>query len=138
MERLTERFGNYIRIKGNKSLYGSVEKNRAYLQNAIIRLAAYEDTGLEPNGIMALIAQQLNHPLTLAELRELDGEPVWVADFLVPDCSCYYFRQNIRGQKLLVEPKYYPTESIFVPHYNADDENGAYGTSWLAYRRKPE
>lgn len=79
-----------------------------------------------------------NTPLTLEQLREIDGEPVWVADLLVPSCSCYYFRQNISGYRLLVEPKNYPSETLFVPHYNADDENGAYGTTWVAYRRRPE
>lgn len=84
------------------------------------------------------IAPPPNAPLTLEELREMDGEPVWVADLLVPSCSCYYFRQNISGYRLLVEPKNYPSETLFVPHYNADDENGAYGTTWKAYRRRPE
>lgn len=41
------------------------------------RLAEYEDTGLSPEEIKALIAP-LNDPLTLDELWEMDGEPVYV------------------------------------------------------------
>lgn len=43
------------------------------------KLFRYEDTGLEPEEIMALIAPP-NAPLTLEELREMDGEPVWVVE----------------------------------------------------------
>lgn len=49
MERLTEEvYGKYIRIKGTKSLYPKNERDGAPLSNAIARLAAYEETGLEP------------------------------------------------------------------------------------------
>ena len=43
------------------------------------KLFRYENTGLEPEEIMALIAPP-NAPLTLEELREMDGEPVWVVE----------------------------------------------------------
>ncbi len=46
------------------------------MTDALNRLAAYEDTGLTPEEIMGLIAP--NDPLTLDELREMDGEPVWI------------------------------------------------------------
>lgn len=45
MERLTERVGEFIRIKGCKTLYASEERKGAYLCNAIVRLAEYEDLG---------------------------------------------------------------------------------------------
>ena len=45
MERLTERVGEFIRIKGCKTLYGGKERKGAYLYNAIVRLAEYEDLG---------------------------------------------------------------------------------------------
>ncbi len=45
------------------------------------RLAAYEDTGLEPEQIMALISPP-NEPFTLDELREMAWaqSPVWCSD----------------------------------------------------------
>ena len=49
MEKLTEYVdGKYIIIKGTKSLYPKNERDGAPLSNAIARLAAYEETGLEP------------------------------------------------------------------------------------------
>ncbi|MDE6259898.1 MAG: ParB N-terminal domain-containing protein [Oscillospiraceae bacterium] len=41
------------------------------------RLSRYEDTGLMPDDVERLAAQESNTPLTLEELREMDGEPVW-------------------------------------------------------------
>lgn len=43
MDRLTEHDGEYIRIKGCKTLYASQERKGAPASNAIARLAAYED-----------------------------------------------------------------------------------------------
>lgn len=40
-------------------------------------LAAYEDIGLDPEDIKSLL-MKLHEPLSLEQLRELDGEPVWV------------------------------------------------------------
>ncbi len=77
-------------------------------------------------------------PLSLDELRRMDGEPVWVADLLIPECSCYHFVQKIGDHVLLMEPRYYPAEDVMIPHYCANDENQGYGRTWLAYRRKPE
>ena len=79
-----------------------------------------------------------NDPLTLEELREMDGEPVWVEDLLIPKCSCYHFVQKIGCHILLMEPRYYPAEDVMIPHYCANDENQGYQNTWLAYRRKPE
>ena len=56
MEKLTEYVdGKYIRIKGTKSLYPKNERDGAPLSNAIARLAAYEDTGLEPEEIERIL-----------------------------------------------------------------------------------
>ncbi len=77
-------------------------------------------------------------PLTLEQLRGMDGEPVWLEDLLIPKCSCYRFVQKIDGHVLLMEPRYYPAEDVMIPHFGADNENQGYGETWLAYRRKPE
>lgn len=42
-----------IVVKGCKSLFAGDERKGAYLHNAIVRLAAYEDTGMTPEEIMA-------------------------------------------------------------------------------------
>ena len=71
-----------------------------------------------------------NEPLTLDELREMDGEPVW--------CEIY-----IKGQPSFYGIVHGETVTGFIP---GDDKPsnlaitnvGAYGLAWLAYRHKPE
>ena len=90
MERLTERnkkgcayFNNDgILIRGANGTFHQKKDITAHyihdrfvaLDKVIDRLAAYEDTGLTPEEIVALI-QPPNDLLTLEELREMGGEP---------------------------------------------------------------
>lgn len=54
MERCTERLNDHqIRIKGCSTIYGSTKRKGAHLQNAIITLAAYEDTNQMPEDILS-------------------------------------------------------------------------------------
>ena len=64
-----------------------------------------------------------NDPMTLEELREMDGEPVWVVqtDNLLPP---------FWG---LIDAK---DETVANSVYSATFED--YGTEWQAYRRRPE
>ena len=78
MERLTERYRDYIRIKGCSTLYSREERKGACLNNAVVRLAAYEDTWMEPDDIESLkIIPATNELLayralgTVEELSEL-------------------------------------------------------------------
>ena len=69
-------------------------------------------------------------PLTLDELRQMDGEPVW--------CEIY-----IKGQSPFYGIVHGKNVTGFIP---GDDKPanlaitnvGAYGLAWLAYRQKPE
>ena len=178
MERLTHR---YIGGMAWASIFNVVARGETECTGPVIdRLAAYEDTELEPEEIVSvqeepwcvfyfnrrcnldgdfcpegpgcpqemspedalhllkLAKAEENPPLTIDQLREMDGEPVWVADLLIPKCSCYHFVQKIGCHTLLMEPRYYPAEDVMVPHYCANDENQGYQNTWLAYRRKPE
>lgn len=127
----------------------------------VARLAAYEDTGLEPEDIDALqkrerglaemlvnvscgcvvpytrlaeLAQAekdgrlvilpLNDPLTLEELREMDGEPVWVYNAYNGWCTCRVI-DEINAISI------YFTDGM-ARYLNM------YGNGWTAYRRKPE
>lgn len=64
-----------------------------------------------------------NPPLTLEELREMDGEPVWICD---PDGS--------DGMWALVDLEYELCRTAKGGIAIFD----TYGKTWLAYRRKPE
>lgn len=61
-----------------------------------------------------------NTPLTLEELREMDGEPVWVKDFF-----------ESHGSWMLVCPDY--CENHWGVELYCD-----YGETWLAYCRRLE
>ncbi len=128
MERLTERYGDLIRIKGFKTLYGNTERRSAPAANAIVRLAAYEDTLRTPDEIKVLIAAS-TAPLKLDELRGMDGEPVYCQSLVtgkgewvicrVVECSNNWFL-------------------AFGGGVQAYGDKDTYGEKWLAYCRKPE
>ena len=71
-----------------------------------------------------------NEPLTLEQLRKMDGEPVWVR-CLKPN---KYVNPPIRWR--ILEKSIMGTFGVW------DGEDGlverSYGTDWLAYRRPPE
>ena len=69
-------------------------------------------------------------PLTLDELRKMDGEPVW--------CEIY-----VKGQSPFYGIVHGETVTGFIsgddkPANLAITNFGAYGLAWLAYRQKPE
>lgn len=75
---------------------------------------------------VALISQP-NEPLTLEQLREMDGEPVWIAN---PDALGY-------GRWGIVDGVY-QAEDDQVLMLRGDYSCHYYGKTWLAYRRPPE
>ncbi len=60
MDRLTRRHKDYIEIVGCKSLWPSRKSRRAHLQNAIIRLAEYEDA--EEQGLLLRLPCKVGTP----------------------------------------------------------------------------
>lgn len=93
---------------------------------AIMRTAA--------NLIEQLAAEPTNDPLTLEELRGMDGEPVWIVEhpdwghWELSECAEDYFDDR--------DPDFY---GMTMPP-TLPDPMGRYGLhvlGWLAYRRKP-
>ena len=143
MEHLTEHIGaEFVYIKDCKTLYSNQERKDASVANAIVRLAAYEDAmpldraqelaRAEKDGLLAVL--EPNDPLTLEQLLQMDGEPVWVEDdkwlrkggwglvsaWTGPTggkCAVYVYNTK-------TGPTLYPCQE--------------YGRCWRAYRRKPE
>ena len=68
-----------------------------------------------------------NEPLTLEQLREMDGEPVWIANL---DALEY-------GRWGIVDGVY-QAEDDQVLMLRGDYSCHYYGKTWLAYRRPPE
>ncbi len=108
------------------------------LDNVIDRLAAYEDTGLTPEEVMKLAqakkdaineAQsrtEKNEPLTLDELRKMDGKLVWIERI---------------GERTPYDSAVAFVRTGYSLCRTADGCNAffeLYGTSWLAYRIRPE
>lgn len=75
-----------------------------------------------------------NAPLTLEELREMDGEPVWLHTF-----SAVQKKTNI-AQWAIVECVSSANAVFLRAGVNSrlTEWFCNYGTRWLAYRRKPE
>lgn len=75
-------------------------------------------------GLAALRAQENtlpNDPLTLEQLREMEGQPVWIECITDPECSCwgYHDEDGVNG-------------------YCAYFDDQEYGRVWMAYRHKLE
>ena len=64
-----------------------------------------------------------NEPLTLDELRKMDGEPVWVQSPGVPEYGRWAIVEGVGDNCLFLHDD-------FTCH--------DYGKTWLAYRHKPE
>lgn len=78
------------------------------------------------------IAPPPNDPLTLEELREMDGEPVWVETTDIKKANRYAFVDV--GCEVV---RFFDTRcgvkcSVMGNHFST------YGNNWFAYRRKPE
>lgn len=67
-----------------------------------------------------------NGPLTLDELREMDGEPVWVIPLDDFDILPANYLVNAYAEQIVVDK--------FGAYLDFED----YGKTWMAYRRKPE
>lgn len=65
----------------------------------------------------------LNEPLTLDELRKMDGEPVWVQSPGVPEYGRWAIVEGVGENCLFLHDD-------FTCH--------DYGKTWLAYRQNPE
>ena len=118
-----------------------------HMQMLSDRLAAYEDTGLEPDEIKAMhdrdnrlksdavkpveIEGVKNEPLTIDELRKMDGEPIWV----VPLCndSGWASQWIIHKSVGLATVRAKKDKLGLYDLYLKD-----YGKGWIAYRNKPE
>lgn len=113
------------------------DKLKAVLQN----IKDHLDESGEPNSVgmaavfryvmeivdmQSIIEPPPNAPLTLEELREMDGEPVWLTPLGEDFEDGWYIIISIDKQRLHCFQLY---SMLFFEHY---------GKTWLAYRRKPE
>ena len=72
-----------------------------------------------------------NPPLTLDELREMDGEPTYIVNLETNDQDGWAIVDTANGRR---------SRGVLL-HNKAPNDYGAYelyGVTWLAYRHKPE
>ena len=70
-------------------------------------------------------------PLTLDELREMDGEPVWIVE--EPDWGHWELSADADDYVADREPSFYG-----MKHNDHAGRYGLHKLGWLAYRQKPE
>ena len=80
----------------------------------------------------AIREQPANEPLTLDELRGMDGEPVW--------CEYINLQGARRDRKWCICHTIYGDIQPMDGYAEGGTDTSAicYGKTWLAYRRKPE
>lgn len=115
----------------DNGLYGARIKKGVSEQTALTKLAAYEDTGLEPDEVKtALRAQQEREdpkPLTLKELKERVGKPVFVVNLDFPRSEWKIYKGLSRFDK---------TGSVLI--FSREQYwRSQYGKTWLAYAHEP-
>ena len=77
-----------------------------------------------------------NEPLTLEELREMDGEPVWVKAFGPTDIRCDgWCEVEVRDKNTSDEIAYVWWAGSEVEDMGRTED---YGKTWVVYRRPPE
>ena len=70
-------------------------------------------------------------PLTLDELRQMDGEPVWIVEY--PDWGHWELSADAEDYVTDREPSFYG-----MKHNDPAGRYGLHKLGWLAYRQKPE
>ena len=108
MERLTDRepirnMAYLAKVKPNEQEVESPYPNTlACILESFDRLAAYEDTGLEPSEVAALRARCEAAEAELARFVQIDGDPFWHPTYGDPDsggqnAGRYYYKDAGRG-----------------------------------------
>ena len=72
-----------------------------------------------------------NEPLTLDELRKMDGEPVWIVEY--PDWGHWELSADAEDYVTDRELSFYG-----MKHNDPAGRYGLHKLGWLAYRQKPE
>lgn len=91
-------------------------------------IRVHQETVTNRNGLKAVEIDQVK-PLTLDELRKMDGEPVWVCfiDGVVMRDDGWFIFALLNESQAILEGKHPVYKNLEV-----------YGKTWLAYRQKQE
>lgn len=80
-------------------------------------------------------AAPTNNPLTLEELKQMDGEPVWTVTIGIDGSGRW---ELVKETVLRICPYRAVLTMTNMEDGETDYEFDTYGKTWLAYRHKPE
>ncbi len=84
-------------------------------------------------------ARENPQPLTLEQLREMGGQPVWIADLLIPKCSMWHLICDHPTHGLIAIDKMGQKKGdAFRGGYYDINAGYHYGETWLAYAYPPK
>lgn len=122
-------------------LYDEISRLQIFLAGESLFTPAIKETVLRTIDEQATVAvsQPANEPLTLEQLREMDGEPVWTVGVSHTDdgsWSMWDIIEDVNDEGITFG---YSTEHCDWWNYNLRGADGKLcGCAWIAYRRKPE
>lgn len=124
IEKATEKLGSLCYLSETITNPGlrKVYDNMAEWLSKVVYLARI--------GLKGQQEQERNEPLTLDELREMDGEPV-----LLETGEVSIREQLIAAWEILID---HDEDCFFFTRRKRGFSAKNYGLTWLAYRRKPE
>lgn len=96
------------------------KEEKIALHQCLLNVDGKEEFFLEP------IAADKNHPLTLDELRQMQGEPVWVES------------KGFTGWAIILKVIGFTTDYVQADGKVKFRHANGYRKTWVAYRRKPE
>lgn len=92
----------------------------------------YEDAlWLAITALRTLDAQEKPKPLTLEELRQMNGEPVWIVEH--PDWGHWELAEDAEDYLMDRDEDFYG-----MKHNDPSGRFGLHVLGWLAYRHKPK
>ena len=115
-----------------QSIQNAVDGNGYVSPDGLIRAEDYvKACTVAISALRAQKEQESNDPLTLDELREMDGKPVWI----VEDPDWGHWELSVCAEDYVLERE---TDFYGMKYDDPDGRYGLHKLGWLAYRRKPE
>ena len=132
---MDRKMDKYIKLEDAINLFWTVdpENNGDDGCTVVLKCGSYDSNEIETllSELPTIEIAPPNEPLTIEQLREMDGEPVWIVE--QPDWGHWELSADAEDYLANRDQDFYGLKH--------DDPAGRYGLhvlGWLAYRRPPE
>ena len=132
---MDRKMDKYIKLEDAIDLFWTVdpENNGDDGCTVVLKCGSYDSNEIETllSELPTIEIAPPNEPLTIEQLREMDGEPVWIVE--QPDWGHWELSADAEDYLANRDQDFYGLKH--------DDPAGRYGLhvlGWLAYRRPPE